>query len=433
MIFIKELLHIHERVIFSTKNRRYPLLALFIFFLNVEVIEAQSAQWRGPNRDGTYTETPLLNQWPEDGPAKLFVTKDIGKGYSSAVATKELIYVTGIKDTIEYLTALDHTGKMIWQQPYGRCWHKTFPESRCTPTVDGNMIYVLTGMDLMTAFHATTGKKIWSVDIHKEYQSSWDMFGVSESPLIIDNMIIATPAGEITTVIALDKMTGELIWKSRSIGAHRSNMSPILIKHFGKEYIISASQTHVLGVDAHDGEILWTYQYNFLDENEENGTILANSPIYQDSCLWISNGWDVKSVMLEIAPDGKSVSERFTDQTFDNQNHGVVLVDGFLYGSNFTGRNSGKWVCMNWKTCEIVWIGDFHNKGPIIYADGMLYCYEEKRGNLALVKASPKEFKVISSFRVDEGAGPHWARPSIYFGKLLVRHADALIGYDISK
>jgi outer membrane protein assembly factor BamB len=187
----------------------------------------------------------------------------------------------------------------------------------------------------------------------------------------------------------------------------------------------------VLSVGINNGEILWTYQYNFLNENDENTTILANSPIYQDSCLWISNGWDVKSVMLEIAPDGSSVSERFTDQTFDNQNHGVVLVDGFLYGSNFTGRNSGKWVCMNWKTGEIVWIGDFHNKGPIIYADGMLYCYEEKRGNMALVKANPKEFEVISSFRVDEGEGPHWARPSIYLGMLLVRHGDALTAYQI--
>lgn len=401
--------------------------------MNAGITNAQSAQWRGANRDGKYTDTSLLNQWPEEGPEKLFVAEDIGKGYSSAVATKDFIYVTGIKDTLEYLTALDHSGKIVWQQPYGRCWHKTFPESRCTPTVDGDRVYVLTGMDVMSSFHATTGKENWYIDLREEYQSSWDMFGVSESLLIVDDMIIASPAGETTTVIALDKMTGELVWKSKSIKAHRSNMSPILIEHFGKEYIITASQTHVLGVDTEGGEILWTYQYNYLDENEENGTILANSPIYQDSCLWISNGWDVKSVMLEIAPDGKSVSERFADQTFDNQNHGVVLVDGFLYGSNFTGRNSGKWVCMNWKTGEIVWIGDFNNKGPIIYADGNLYCYEEKRGNLALVKATQKEFKVISSFRVEEGTGPHWARPTIYYGMLLVRHGDALIAYDINK
>ena len=68
------------------------------------------------------------------------------------------------------------------------------------------------------------------------------------------------------------------------------------------------------------------YHYNFLNEKNENSTILANTPVYKDSCLWISNGWDVPSVMLEIAPDGYSVSEKYKDHTFDNQNMGVVLA-----------------------------------------------------------------------------------------------------------
>jgi len=288
-------------------------------------------------------------------------------------------------------------------------------------------------MDLLTCFDANSGEEIWQIDIHKQYQSDWDMFGVSESLLMVEDKIIVTPAGPMTTVIALNKNDGSLIWKSKSLDAHRSNMSPVLIKHFDKEYIISATQTDVISVDPQNGEILWSYQYNFLSDNKENTTILANSPIYFDSTLWISNGWDVQSVMLDIAPDGKSVTERFRDQTFDNQNHGVVLVDGYLYGSNFTGRNSGKWVCMKWKTGEIVWIGDFYNKGPIIYANDMLYIYEEKRGYMALVKASPKEFELVSSFRIEDGSGPHWSRPTIYFGKLLVRHGDVLAVYDISE
>jgi outer membrane protein assembly factor BamB len=391
----------------------------------------QDAQWLGPNRNGVFPDTLLLKEWPAEGPAVRFATAGIGKGFSSAVATTDNIYITGNKDTIEYLTCMDHAGKILWQKPYGRCWTKSYPEARCTPTVDEDRIYVLSGLDNLVCFQAKTGAEIWSVDIHKEYQSSWDMFGVSESILLIDNKVIVTPAGETTTVIALDKMTGKPVWQSESLHAHRSNMSPIAINHVGKKYIITSTQTHMLGVDAIDGKILWTYHYNFLDKNGDNATIFTNSPVYQDSCLWISNGWDVKSVMLEIAPDGKTVSEKFADHTFDNQNHGVVLVDSFLYGSNFTGRQSGKWICMNWKTGEITWIADFHNKGPIIAADGMLYCYEEKGGNIALVKADPKEFKVTSTFKVKSGTGPHWAHPAIYYGMLLVRHGDYLVAYDI--
>jgi len=412
---------------------KYGIVVLLVNLIHIGTVAGQDAQWRGPNRDGIFTGTSLLKEWPADGPEIIFSTEGIGRGFSSTVATKDRIYATGTRDTIEYLTCLDHNGKILWQKPYGRCWKASFPEARCTPTVEDNRVYVLTGMDNLVCLHAETGDEIWSVDIHKKYNSNWDMFGVSESPLLVDDLVIITPAGSVTTVIALDKMDGELVWKSESIDAHRSNMSPITFQHCGKQYIVTATQTHVLGVDAENGEILWTYQYNFLDDNGDNVTILANSPIYKDSCLWISNGWHVKSVMLEIAPDGKSVSEKFEDYTFDNQNHGVVLHEGFLYGSNFKTRQSGKWICMNWKTSEIEWIEDFHTKGPIILADGMLYCYEEKRGNIALAEASPEEFKVISSFQVKKGKGPHWARPAIYYGMLLVRHGDVLASYKISQ
>ena len=408
-------------------------LIFFIMMENLAIVEGQESQWRGPNRDGIFPDSLLLEKWPAEGPEIIFSTEGIGMGYSSTVATKDMIYATGRKDSLEYLTCLDHSGKILWQKTYGRSWDSSFPDARCTPTVEGDRVYVLSGMDNMACFNSKTGEQIWTVNIHEKYHSKWDMFGVSESLLIIDDMILTTPAGDSTTVIALNKMNGELIWKSEPLNTQRSNMSPIVIEHCRKKYFITATQTHVLGVDIEKGDILWKYHYNILSEGGHNSTILANTPIYKDSCLWISNGWDVKSVMLEISEDGKSVSEKFSDQTFDTQNHGAVLLDGFLYGSNFTGRNSGKWICMNWKTGEIVWIADFHNKGPILSADGMIYCYDEKHGNIALVKPDPKEFKLISSFKVKEGKGPHWSRPSIYYGMLLVRHGDVLISYKIGK
>lgn len=408
-------------------------VAFLVLICLLPVVSGQDAQWRGPQRNGIFPDVNLLKAWPEDGPDLLFVAGDLGKGYSSAVATGDVIFATGIKDSTEYLTAIDMEGNIRWQNPIGPGWNQSFPETRCTPTVDGDRLYVLTGLDRLVCFHAARGEKMWEVDIHKVYNSQWDMFGVSESILLVDDKVIVTPAGESATVIALDKISGELVWKSESLGAQRSNLSPVLIEHCGREYIITATRTHMISVDPEGGEIMWTYHYNVLDEQEQNSTILANTPTYSDSCLWITSGWDKESVMLEIAPDGKSVQEKFVDRTFDNQNHGVVLLDGYLYGSNFTERHAGKWVCMNWDTGEIIWIQDWFNKGPIISADGMLYCYDEKRGNMALVKADPKAFELISSFRVTEGSGPHWARPAIYNGMLLVRHGKVLAAYKISE
>ncbi len=240
-------------------------LAFVILLLAIGLeLRAQDVQWRGPNRDGIYPDTMLLNEWPEEGPEVLFLTKGIGRGFSSAVATSEMIYVTGIKDSYEYLTAMDLQGKIVWQKPIGPCWDQSYPETRSTPTVEDDRVYVLTGMDNMVCFHAETGEVIWSVDIHKEYDSRWDMFGVSESVLLVGDKVITTPAGESTMAIALDKMTGALVWKSKPIRANRSNMSPILIDHCGKEYVIASSQTHMIGMDPQNGKILWDYHYNFL-------------------------------------------------------------------------------------------------------------------------------------------------------------------------
>lgn len=418
----------------KTINSNHPLLFLVVLFtLSSILVDAQIIQFRGPNRDGIFPETNLLKQWPNEGPKTIFVAEGLGKTNSSTIATTDKIYTTGNIDSMEYISCLDLEGNILWQKPYGKAWKNSFPEARCTPTLENNRLYMISGMDDMVCMDATSGELIWNINLHEEYQSDWDMFGVSESPLLVDDKIIASIGGKTAMVIALDKQTGELIWKSESMNAKRSNMTPTLIDHCGKKYIITSNQTHVLSLDAESGEIMWTFHHNVLSPNGDNSTILTNIPTYKDSCLWISSGWDTKSSMLEISPDGRSVEEKFTDQTFDNQNHGVVLVGDYLYGSNFTGRQSGKWLCMNWDTGEIIWIGDFQTKGPIIYADEMLYLYEERRGNMALVKATEKKFEIISSFKVSHGKGPHWARPSIYNGMLLVRHGDTLVAYDISK
>ena len=124
------------------------------------------------------------------------------------------------------------------------------------------------------------------------------------------------------------------------------------------------------------------------------------------------------------------VKEVFRDQTFDNHHHGIILYDGFLYGSNWQDNRRGNWVCMNWKSGEIMYVEQWDTKGAVVMADGLLYCYNEK-GNVGIAKPDPEKFEVISEFKIDMGAGPHWAHPFVGEGKLLIRHGDALMVYDI--
>jgi outer membrane protein assembly factor BamB len=135
--------------------------------------------------------------------------------------------------------------------------------------------------------------------------------------------------------------------------------------------------------------------------------------------------------MYELSKDGANIKRVWNDSTLDVHHGGVVLIDGFIYGSNWENNRNGNWVCLDWKTGKVMYETKWINKGSIIAAEGMLYCYEEKEGNLALLKASPKGFDIISSFKIEKGSGQHWAHPVISDGRLYLRHGEALMVYDI--
>jgi hypothetical protein len=148
--------------------------------------------------------------------------------------------------------------------------------------------------------------------------------------------------------------------------------------------------------------------------------------------IFLTMGYDYHAKMIQMAADGNSATEVFTDTIFDNHHHGVILKDGYLYGSNWLSNSKGNWICMEWKTGKIMWEQTWDSKGALIMADGMLYAYNEK-GNVGLIEPSPEGFKLISQFKITKGAGQHWAHPYIAGGKLLLRHGDVLMGFDIKE
>ena len=175
----------------------------------------------------------------------------------------------------------------------------------------------------------------------------------------------------------------------------------------------------------------WSYSYYDAKEWDQPGLIWANTPIWHGNRIYISKGYDFPSKMLQVNAEGTGVTEVFTNEVLDNHHHGVVLVDGYVYASNWINNGKGNWVCMDWNSGEIKWETTWENKGAIVYADGLLYLYEEKRGNVALVKPSPEKLEVVSSFRITDGSGPHWAHPFIGDRKLLIRHGEVLMVFNI--
>lgn len=380
-------------------------------------------QWRGMERDGKSNEVGLAKKWPEGGPALLWSAEGLGKGYASLCVANGAIYTTGMKDGQGFLTAYDLKGKGKWEKSYGPEWDGSYTGSRSTPTMDDGLLYIVSGMGQVHCFEAASGQKKWTVDMIKEFAGINLKWGIAESPLVVDDKVICTPGGEKIAVVALDKKTGKTIWTTTGLGDKSGYCSPILIKIGKKRLIVTMLQETIVALDLSDGKVVWSIPH------QTKYGISAVSPLYHQGNLYVSNGYGKGMIMYEISPDGTSYTKKWEDKNLDCRLGGVVLDNGFIYGSSTKGvlyslgKSDGKVAASNDKV----------GSGSTIYADGMLYCYEEKKGTVSLVKPADKSLDIVSSFVVQKGADEYWAHPAISDGRLYIRHGDALLAYDITE
>jgi outer membrane protein assembly factor BamB len=419
--------------------KRALLLLVIIFWFSGIVSSQVFYQWRGPERDGIYPETGLLTEWPKDGPPLLWKAENLGKGYSSSVADDKAIYVTGTKDTTDYLTALSLKGELLWKVPFGPSWDKSFPPARTTPTVENGLVYVVSGLGTFACIDAADGKIKWSFDAYKKFEGACGDWGVCESPLVVDDKVIYTPAGEKTTMVALNKFTGETVWQSASLHDTSAYVSPRLIQPGNSRIIVTTINKYFMGVDPANGNILWKIDYSAMSPEKclkiwpgapKTNTI---TPLYKDGFIYITGGYNHIGAMFKITGDASGVDLVWTDTVLDCHHGGVVLIDGYIYGSNWIDNAKGNWCCIDWKTGKAMYEQNWHTKGSVISAGGMLYCYDEKEGNLGLVRPNPEKFDLVSSFKVPFGKGPHWSHPEIRSGILYIRHGEVLMAFDLRK
>lgn len=393
--------------------------------------DAEWSQWQGPNRDNISTEKGLLKKWPQEGPKMLWSAEGLGDGYSSAAIVRGKIYITGAVENEGVLTCLDIDGKKLWQANYGPEWKRSFPGTRCTPTVNDGLVYVISGTGQVACFQAQTGEPVWKMDVFGQFEGQYPKWGYAESPLVINDKVIMTVGGKKALAVALDTKDGGIMWTTPSNGDKASFCSPISLKWASKTLIVNITENNLVGIDADTGAMSFCYPVsNYI--MGKNRSIHPNTPIIRDGMIFVSSGYDMGSAQLKLSADAASLEKVWINTDFDNHHGGIVLVDGKLYGSNWQSNNQGKWMCVDWETGKTFYEQEWGNKGSISYADGMLYCYEEASGTLGLVKASPGGFTPISTFEIYLGEKEHWAHPVVCGKRLYVRHGDVLMAFDIA-
>lgn len=387
------------------------------------MVHAQAvSQWRGVARNGIYHESGLLKSWPANGPGLLYKIDSIGNGFASPVVTADRLFIAGEIDSIGYLFAFDKQGRMQWKTETGKEWTQNFPGPRSTPTVIGDLLYYCSSMGEVMCLDASTGQKKWSVNMLHDLHGTNIRFGYTESLLIDDDRVFCCPGGKDTNVVALNRFTGKMIWKSSAMADSAAYCSPLMIHLAGKKIFVTMTIHHLIGIDAATGELLWHQKH------ERAGDIHCNTPIYENGFLYCDDRGGSGIVKLELSPDGKSVKEAWRNSKGGNVQGGSVKLKDFLYGSRY---RPPRFESVDASTGLVADSVKF-NCGSTIMADDMLYCYNDQ-GMMGLLKPDQGKIELVSSFKITEGTLEHFAHPVIAGGILYIRHGKTMLAYDIRK
>ncbi len=380
-------------------------------------------QWRGPNRDGKSAETGLLASWPAGGPRLLWKAQGLGAGYSSFAVVGGRLYTQGQEGGQQFVIALDvSSGKQLWKTYTGRGYGNDRGDGpRGTPTIDGGRLYAVNGEGVLVCLDTASGKRLWGADFVKEFGGSVPRWGYSESPLVDADRLIVTPGGRGASVVALNKATGEVIWRSQGDGAGYSSAIPFDAGGVRGVAVLTAGA--VMGLNASNGSLLWRY------ERVANKVANAATPIVQDGHVFASSDYGTGAVLLRLASDGVAVKASEVYFTRDMRNHYTTSV---LVGDHLYGFSSSVLTAMSLMTGKVAWTDRSVGKGNCIYAERRLYCLGEE-GVVGLIEPTPAGYKEVSRFTITRGSNPTWTPPVVSGGRLFLREQDNLYSYDIRR
>jgi len=417
------------RMKINTITTRSALLGAFAITLSSLTSAADWPQWRGIHRDGKSPETGLLKTWPEGGPKLVWTARELGGGYSTPSVVDGKIYGMGYRGDEEITWALDAaTGKEIWST-------RTAPADRgmgysegprCTPTVDGDRLYILGAGGNLAALDRKSGKVLWNkefvADFGGKMMSGW---GFSESPLIDGDRLVCTPGGSQGTMLALNKQTGEKLWQSAEITDNAAYSSIMVATLAGTRQYVQLTDSNVFGVDPEKGTVLWK-------AIRKGRTAVIPTPVIDGDIVYVTSGYGVGCNAFKITRDGDkfNAEELYNNKVMKNHHGGVVLVGEHLYGHS----DGGGWTCQNFKSGEAVWQERSKlGKGAIAYADGRLYCrFESEEGTMVLLEATPEGYREQGRFdRTERSKKNSWPHPIIVGGRLYIRDQEVLLCYDV--
>lgn len=382
-----------------------------------------AAYWtdfRGPRRDGDYREQPILTDWGPAGLKPLW-KQPAGGGYASFVVARGRAFTIEQRGSREVVAAYEvRTGRELWTN----AWPAEFRESmggdgpRATPTWSDGRLYALGAMGELRALDEAAGNVAWRTNILTDSGARNLDWGMSASPLIVDDMVVVLPGGPKGSVAAYDRATGRRAWSV--LGDQQAYASPMLVTLSGVRQLLVTSAARVMGLGPSDGQLLWEYPFPTY-----NGINAAQPLLVGDNRVFVSASYGAGAAMLEISgsASGLFVSEVWRTNRMKNRFSGSVLRDGVIYG-----LDESILAALDAETGQLKWKGGRYGYGQVLLAGDHLIVLTED-GDLALVRATPERHEEVARFPVLDGKT--WNVPALAGGYLLVRNLAEMAAVDL--
>jgi outer membrane protein assembly factor BamB len=375
--------------------------------------------FRGPRRDGVYSERPLLTNWPTGGLKPLW-RQPIGGGYASFVVANGLAFTIEQRREREAVTAYDSaTGREVWAHSYPAVFDDDFHMGgegpRATPTSHDGRLYALGARGDFFCFAAQDGRILWQTNILTENNAANLMYGMAAAPLVVDGKVILLPGH---SVVAYDAVTGRRTW--RALDDQAAYMSPMVVTLAGRRQLLVVMATRAVGLDLADGRLLWEFAWKVSYDNN-----IAQPVLVGTNRLVLSAGYGTGAVCVEVkeSPNGFAATEIWRNRNLKNKFTSSVLHEGHIYG-----LDEDILVCLDAATGERKWKDGRYGYGQLLLADGHLVILGGD-GELALVQASPEHRIEVARFPALRGKT--WNHPAIADGRLFVRNAVEMACFDL--
>jgi outer membrane protein assembly factor BamB len=376
-------------------------------------------RFMGPDGTGVVDEgEKIARSWPTKGPDELWTVR-VGEGFGGAAIAGGKVYLLDRgKNERDIFRVLDlKTGQALWEYPYATAPLKaSHPGSRSTPTVDGDRVYTVGLMGEFHCFDVPAKKVVWKKSLREDFGADAVPWGFSQSPLILRDRVITAAVSKTSGLIALDKLTGETIWKTEPFGGCDTYTSPMTVTIAGQEQVINWHRGALAAVNPSDGKILWRHDWR------------TNRPVPQpvhlgDGRFFLTIGYGGGCAMIKVGKSdggGWSVSEIFQDDRSGSRVPPALFYDGHIYTNSDDNKRGLQCLDANgnvkWETGNKPAFG----QGSMIIADGVLFIIADSTGELVMVEANPAAYKELGRTKLLAGHDL-WAPLALNDGKLVLR------------